>query len=376
MVLIPGRKPSDSVIVVSDSGIIEAIEPSNGGSPDLDRFGYLIVPGFIDVHVHGGGGADFMDGTEDAARAVARTHARFGTTTLLATTLTASREDIDRCVTAACAVMDHPADNEARVVGLHLEGPYICAAKRGAQPLAPIRPPDWDEMRGWIELASGRIKLITLAPETPGVLEFIGSASRAGVRVSVGHTSATYDQTRAAIDVGATHATHLFNAMPPLHHREPGPIAALLEDERVLVELIADGVHVHPAVATLIARAAGVERVILITDAMSGAAMPDGEYALGGTAVTVKEGTAKFADGTLAGSVLTMDRAFANIQRFAQVDSAAAARMTSANAAEHLGLSELIGCLEPGKRADLAIIDPETGVVDATMREGRWIWRR
>jgi N-acetylglucosamine-6-phosphate deacetylase len=376
MVLIPGRKPSDSVIVVSDSGIIEAIEPSNGGSPDLDRFGYLIVPGFIDVHVHGGGGADFMDGTEDAARAVARTHARFGTTTLLATTLTASREDIDRCVTAACAVMDHPADNEARIVGLHLEGPYICAAKRGAQPLAPIRPPDWDEMRGWIELASGRIKLITLAPETPGVLEFIGSASRAGVRVSVGHTSATYDQTRAAIDVGATHATHLFNAMPPLHHREPGPIAALLEDERVLVELIADGVHVHPAVATLIARAAGVERVILITDAMSGAAMPDGEYALGGTAVTVKEGTAKFADGTLAGSVLTMDRAFANIQRFAQVDSAAAARMTSANAAEHLGLSELIGCLEPGKRADLAIIDPETGVVDATMREGRWIWRR
>ncbi len=368
-----------ATLVAGDHGTIEEIVPATAnvsGPIDIDATGSLIVPGFVNVHVHGGGGADFMDASEAAVRRVAQTHAKFGTTTLLATTLTATRQQIDKTIEAIRFVMNHLGDDEAKIAGIHLEGPYICAAKRGAQPFAPIRPPDWVEMQEWIGISDDAIKLITLAPEIDGVLEFIKMASARGIVVSVGHTNATYDQTISAIDTGATHATHLFNAMPPLHHRQPGAVGALLDSNNVLVELICDGVHLHPSIVRTAVKAAGADRVILITDAISGAGMPDGEYELGGTPVIVKEGTAKFADGTLAGSVLTMNRAFANVQEFARVSVPIAAAMASRNAAWQFGLYDRIGSLEVGKSADFAVIDPISGSVQATMREGNWIYQR
>jgi len=362
-----------TLIVGDDGNISRIVRPETPASSTGQ--GHLIVPGFIDIHVHGAGGADFMDAASESVRLVARTHARFGTTRLLATTLTAGRDQILRCIDAVRVVMDDPREDEAEITGIHLEGPYICPAKRGAQPLEPIRAPDWDEMRAWIDESGGMIRLITLAPEIDGAIEFIRNAVAAGVIVSIGHTNATYDQALTAIDAGASHGTHLFNAMPPLGHRAPGAVGAVIAAEDVYVELIGDGVHLHPAIIRIAVRAKGVDRVILITDAISGADMPDGDYALGGQRLRVCNGTAKFDDGTLAGSVLTMNRAFINIQRFAGVTAPEASAMSSANAAIRLGLGSTAGRIEVGMRADLTVIDPESGQVEATMRGGRWAWQ-
>jgi N-acetylglucosamine-6-phosphate deacetylase len=273
--------------------------------------------------------------------------------------------------------MDLPGANEARLAGIHLEGPYICSAKRGAQPLAPIRPPDIEELAHWIDISEGAIKLITIAPDaaSDGGREFIEFAKSQGIVVSIGHTNATYDQANAAIGYGATHATHLFNAMPPLHHREPGTVGAVLASENVMVELIADGVHVHPAIAKIIVQAKGADKVILITDAISGAAMPDSTYKLGGQDVIVSNGTAKFHDGTLAGSVLTMNQAFDNIQHFANITAESAAKMSSLNAARQFGMDSWTGSIAPDKRADIAVLNTKTGNVVAAMRDGNWVYQ-
>jgi N-acetylglucosamine-6-phosphate deacetylase len=357
-------------LVVGDSGLIEEIDAVSGSfqSP-------TIVPGFIDIHVHGGGGADFMDGTVESVRTVARTHARFGTTTMLATTLTATGEQISRCIAAVRAVMNDPGPDEARIAGIHLEGPFLCPAKRGAQPLAPIRKPNWDEMAGWIDESGGAIRVITLAPELDGAIDFIKKAASAGVIVSIGHTEATFEQTVAAIEAGASHATHLFNAMPPLNHRAPGAAGALIASETAFAETIADGVHLHPGAVKIAVSAMGPGRIVLITDAMSGAAMPDGDYELGGQRVRVSGPTARFDDGTLAGSILTMNRAFENILRFAAVSPMDAANMTASNAADRLGLAKQTGRIAVGLGADLTLLDPDSGRVEATMRDGKWLWR-
>ena len=345
-------------------------------SGDIDANGLLVLPGFVDMHVHGGGGADFMHGTTDAARQVARTHARFGTTGLLATTMTASREDTDRAVVAARGVSEAgPGEGEAHIVGIHLEGPYICAAKRGAQPLAFVRPPDADELAHWIALSGQTIRQITLAPELPGAEEVIRLARANGIIVSLGHTDAKAADVLAAIEGGATQATHTFNAMRGLHHREPGTVGAVLARPEVACEVIADGVHLDPLVVRLIVAAKGAAGAVLITDAIEGAAMPDGDYALGGQAVFVREGTAAFADGTLAGSVLTMNRAFANVRRFAGVGVGEAARLSSGNAARQLGMGGRFGEIVPGRAGDIAILHPDTGEVAWTLVGGRVAWR-
>ncbi len=382
-IVTPGGILPGGALIIENTGLIEEIVPARTprrrapSAAPIDFGNKWVVPGFVDLHVHGGGGADFMDGTPEAARQVARTHARHGTTTLLATTLTGSRETIVRCLQAAVEVQNTPGPDEARIAGAHLEGPYLCAARRGAQPEQYIRPPDWDEMQAWMRIGGGSfVKKITLAPEIDGALEFIGKAAEAGVASSLGHTNATYEQAIAATDAGASQVTHLFNAMTPLTHRSPGMVGASLADSRLLLELIADGVHVHPTVVQLAIQSAGAERIALITDAMSGASMPDGTYQLGGNPVVVRNGAATFEDGlTLAGSVLTMNRAFMNVQRYAGVTPQVAARMASANAARALGLDAETGRLEPGLRADLAVVDPQTGAVEATMRDGKWIWR-
>ncbi len=366
-------------LTVDDAGDIAEVgarrtTPARSG--DIDAHGLLVLPGFVDMHVHGGGGADFMHGTPEAVRQVARTHARFGTTALLATTMTASRGDTDAAIRAARAVMEAGrGEDEARVLGIHLEGPYICAAKRGAQPEAFVRPPDAGELTHWIALSGQTVRQITLAPELPGAEAVIRLARSSGVIVSIGHTDATAADVGAAIAWGATRATHTFNAMRGLHHREPGTVGAVLARPEVVCEIIADGVHLDPLIVRLIVAAKGAAGTALITDAIEGAAMPDGEYALGGQAVIVRDGTAAFADGTLAGSVLTMNRAFRNVIGWAGVSPPDAARLSSGNAARQLGLGDRFGEIVPGRAADLAILHPDTGEVAWTLVGGRVAWR-
>ncbi|MGI4788305.1 MAG: N-acetylglucosamine-6-phosphate deacetylase [Janthinobacterium lividum] len=374
-IVTPGGVLSDGALTIGNDGMIAEVSAQRTSTPrsaDIDASGFLVLPGFVDVHVHGGGGADFMHGTVDAVRQVARTHARFGTTSLLATTLTASRSATDAAITAARAVIEAgPNPDEARVIGIHLEGPYICMTKRGAQPAEFVRPPDAGELAHWVALSGSHIRRITLAPEEAGAEEVIKLARSKNITASVGHTNATAAEVEQAIGWGATGATHLFNAMRGLHHREPGTVGAALARPEIICEMIADGVHLDPLIVRLIVAAKGPTGAVLITDAIEGAAMPDGEYKLGGHPVFVQNGTAAFADGTLAGSVLTMNRAFANLRRYAPVTLPEAALLSSGNALRQLGLDGQFGAIASGKTADLVILHPETGEVAWTLVGGR-----
>lgn len=343
----------------------------------VDGRGLTVLPGFLDLHVHGGGGADVMDATPDALRTLCRTHARQGTTGLLATTMTQSGERIHAALENAREAWKQGPDfcpDGAQVLGVHLEGPYLSPKRAGAQPIEWIRRFDAAEFTEWLDAAGGAMKLLTCAPEEADADALFARARGAGIVVSIGHTDASTAQVRTAFDRGATHATHLFNQMRPLHHREPGPIGVSLTDERVRVEVIADGHHVAPEIAQLILRAKGTCGVILITDAMAGAGAPEGLYELGGLPVTVAGGRATLADGTLAGSVLTMDRAAANVRAWTGIGWSDIARLTSTNAAEQMGWTSK-GHLTPGGDADFVLVDDAMNV-HATFIAGRCVWRR
>lgn len=344
--------------------------PSDAAVRDAD--GLTLLPGFLDLHIHGGGGADAMDATPDALQTICRTHARHGTTGLLATTMTQSRERIAAALANAASGTGFGSSG-AQILGVHLEGPYISPKRAGAQPAAWIRPFDAGEFDGWLEAAGGTIRLLTCAPEEPGAEALIADARARGIVVSLGHTNADTEQTRTALDWGAAHATHLFNQMRPLHHRDPGPIGVALTDARVrAVEVIADGHHVAPEIVRLIVRAKGVNGVVLITDAMAGAGAGDGLYDLGGNPVTVANGRATLADGTLAGSVLTLDRAAANVRDWLDLDWPALARLTATNAADQMGWTRK-GRLAVGVDADFVLVDDEL-TVHATFVAGRCVF--
>ncbi|MFH9658781.1 N-acetylglucosamine-6-phosphate deacetylase [Streptomyces sp. NPDC017248] len=333
----------------------------------LDVTGHWLVPGFVDLHNHGGGGASFAGTAEEILTAV-RTHRRHGTTTLVASTVT---DEMDLLVRQAGLLSELAEQGE--IAGIHFEGPFISPCRKGAHSEALLRDPDPAEVRKLIDAARGKAKMVTLATELPGGVDSVRLLAEHGVLAAIGHTDATYEQTVQAIDAGATVATHLFNAMPALNHRAPGPIAALLEDERVTVELINDGTHLHPATLELAFHHAGADRVAFITDAMDAAGTGDGRYMLGPLEVEVSEGVARLVEGgSIAGSTLTLDRAFRRAVTVDKLSVPDAVAALSANPARLLGLSDRVGSLEPGKDADLVLLDARFEV-KGVMRRGEWV---
>ncbi|MEV6780475.1 N-acetylglucosamine-6-phosphate deacetylase [Streptomyces syringium] len=339
--------------------------------PSVDLTGHWIVPGFVDVHVHGGGGASFSAGSAEEALTAIATHRAHGTTTMLASTVTGDLDDLARQA-AVLAELTEQGD----LAGIHFEGPFISPHRCGAHQPGLLRDPDPADVRKLVDAAHGTARMMTLAPELPGGLDSVRMLADSGVIAAVGHTDSTYGATLEAIDAGATVATHLFNAMPGLLHREPGPIAALLEDERVTVELINDGTHLHPAVLELAFARAGADRVAFITDAMGAAGMTDGMFPLGPMRVEVKDGVARIADGptagSIAGSTLTLDTAFKRAVTVDGLPVEDVVRALSVNPARLLGLADRVGSLEPGKDADLVVLNASYDLV-GVMRKGEWL---
>ncbi|MGW1005473.1 N-acetylglucosamine-6-phosphate deacetylase [Streptomyces sp. NPDC002520] len=351
--------------VVVDGKRITAAAPAD--APIIDLTGHWLVPGFVDIHNHGGGGASFS-GTVDEIMKAVRTHRAHGTTTLVASTVT---DEMDLLVRQAGLLSELAEQGE--IAGIHFEGPFISPCRKGAHSEDLLRDPEPAEVRKLIDAARGRAKMVTLAAELPGGVDSVRLLAEHGVIAAIGHTDATYEQTVEAIDAGATVATHLFNAMPALGHRSPGPVAALLEDERVTVELINDGTHLHPAALELAFHHAGASRVAFITDAMDAAGIGDGRYMLGPLEVEVSEGVARLVHGgSIAGSTLTMDRAFKRAVTVDGLPVADAVAALSANPARLLGMSDRIGSLEPGKDADLVVLDANFDV-KGVMRQGEWV---
>ncbi|UGQ12528.1 N-acetylglucosamine-6-phosphate deacetylase [Yinghuangia sp. ASG 101] len=353
-----------------ESGPPGADPGRDDGATTVDLAGRWLVPGFVDMHVHGGGGASYPSGDPEQALRAAAFHRAHGTTTTVASLVTATPSDLlDRVAALADLVTD------GVLAGLHLEGPYLSRVRCGAHDPALLRPPHAAETDALLRAGRGTVRMMTLAPELPGAVDLVRRLADAGAVAAIGHTDAAHHQTRAALDAGATVATHLFNGMRGLHHREPGPIAALLRDGGVVVELINDTVHVHPDVVSLTFQAAGAARVALITDAMGAAGMPDGTYALGPVATRVDGGIARLAGtDTIAGSTLTLDRALRNAVHGAGLPITDVVRALTATPATALGLADRVGAIAPGKRADLVVLDADLHVA-AVMRGGRWVER-
>jgi len=328
---------------------------------------HWIVPGFVDIHTHGGGGDTFTTGDPDAAVRAAAFHLRHGTTTLFASLVSSPVELMRTAVQAFTPLVDAGV-----LAGIHFEGPYLSAVRCGAQNPAHLRDASLAELTDLLTLAGGAVRMVTLAPERAGALDAIKLLVSHGVIAAIGHTDATYEQTLAAVDAGASVGTHVFNGMRPPHHREPGPVFALLGAPSVVCELVADGVHLHDGTLTFAASVAGPDRTALVTDAMAAAGMPDGAYELGGQAVDVRDGVARLTrDGSIAGSTLTMDAALRRAVS-AGIPMVDACRMTSTTPARAIGQGDTIGAIQPGWRADLAILDTNLQVL-RVMRAGVWV---
>jgi len=367
----------ERVLLSVQDGKIASVDSWNDAtrpeSFDVDARDALLLPGFLDIHVHGGAGRAVMEGTEDALNAVAVHLARHGVTGFLSTTITAGWDDQLAALRMAANAMRSPENgrNGAAVLGCHLEGPYINPKRKGAQPGQHILLPDVEDFKSRVGDLISVVKVITLAPEMPGALDLIRLLTSQGTIVSIGHTDATYDEIDAAIAAGARHITHCFNAMSQLGSREPGVVGAALSHPELTAELIWDNVHVHPASCRALINAKGPNGVILISDGIPGAGMEEGyAFSLGDLPVVVHDGTARLPDGTLAGSILTLETAFANAQSYDLLERAA---MSSRNAAVALGLGESKGLLAPGFDADFVLLNPD-GSVRQTFVAGNCVY--
>jgi N-acetylglucosamine-6-phosphate deacetylase len=372
-----GTRLLDRPMVAIEDGRIASIAtretselPARTQTRVLDYPGATLAPAFLDVHIHGAAGHDVMEATPEALSAIGSFLASHGTGSFLATTVTAPLDATLRALSGLAKLLKQPpVEGQARPLGIHLEGPFLSHTKRGVQPAEYLLAPDLAIFDRLFEAAEGHVRLMTLAPELPGASELAAHATARGVRVSVGHSNATAAETRAAIAAGAVSATHTFNAMRPLDHREPGILGTVLTTDSLYAELICDGIHTAPELVKLWWRAKGPERAILVTDAMSATGRPDGEYQLGGLAVQVANGKAT-AGGVLAGSVLTLDCALANFLAFTGAPLDQALRLLTANPAAMAGLGDQAGSLAVGQPANLVAVDA-AGRLVASIQNGQ-----
>ncbi len=363
--------PSATVLV--DKGrVMEVVQgplTHSGDWETIDLSGHWLVPGFIDLHVHGGAGADTMDGTADAIAQLADAHLKGGTTTILPTTVTHGREETLAAIHAVKELMSKP-EYTGRILGIHLEGPYICPHQKGAHREDHIRAPKVSE---WMELLADPavVRLITLAPEVDGAEELVRHAVQKGIRVAVGHSNASYDQVVQAMHWGATQITHIYNAMRGLHHRDPGVVGAALTLDQLWAQLIPDGVHVHSAAMNVVMRCKGAEKTILVTDSLRATGLPTGVYDLGGQEVIVSDDAVRLPSGNLAGSKLTMANAVRNMVRMVGISLQDAVRMATLTPAEAMGIDRYKGSLQVGRDADLVVLDDTLEVKQVWVKGAR-----
>jgi len=361
--LTPTAEIADAGILIRED-VIEAIGPRSGmtlpaGAQEIRATDKTAIPGFLDVHIHGAGGHDVMEGNATALRAITRKVSEYGTTSLVATTVTASTDETLRAVEGIAGYIAHQHETEvprAEVLGIHFEGPFISKQRRGVHPAEWIQLPSAETLSRFLKAAAGNARILTVAPEVLGAAPCIDAAREAGLVVSMGHTDATYEQARAAMARGARSATHVYNAMRPFTHRDPGVIGAVLTSPDVNAELIADGVHVEEAAMKLLLMAKGAAHVTLVSDGLSATGMPDGKYMLGSLEVIVSGGICRNAEGTLAGSTLTLDRALRNIVALG-ASLTDAVRMLTLNPATLLGIEFKKGSLRAGADADILLLD-------------------
>jgi N-acetylglucosamine-6-phosphate deacetylase len=376
-----GAAASDEILegtVLIDGDTIEAVGRDiriPKGAKRIDARDKICVPGFIDLHVHGAGGFDLMDATPEALSAVGRTLARFGTTSFYPTTVTASMPLTLRTLLRLGAwIGGAPASlakngPSAQPLGIHMEGPFISHLRLGVHPSSLVLPPTVSVFKQFLEAAGEQLSILTIAPEGPGASDVIDNALESGVRVAMGHTNATFDQALSAIDRGIRHAVHTFNAMRPFTHRDPGVIAATLLDDRVMAELIADGIHVDQAAIRLLVKAKGAFGIMLVTDGVSPMGMPEGgSYRLGEMEVSVRDGAVRNAEGTLAGSVLTMDRAIRNMRNITAMPLRDLVRMATWNPASMMNITHRKGVLAPGADADVVLLTQDLAVSQVYVR--------
>lgn len=350
---------------IIDQVLTQSVQEADFQFPDT----FHLVPGFIDLHVHGVNQWDVMDATPESLMGMSQALAREGTTAFLATTMTAAKQDIENALKNVRAVMQSTPMG-AKIMGVHLEGPFISPNKVGAQSAKHILLPQQKEIEHWQAISDRVIKLVTLAPELAGSLDFIRYLQSQHIIPAMGHTNATYTESLAAIAAGCHYATHLFNAMRGIHQREPGIATAALLSDAVWTELIVDGLHLHPAIVNLIFKLKTADKMVLVTDAMRAKCMADGQYDLGGQPVFVNNQEARLRDGTLAGSLLKLPTAIVNLMRYTSCDLPSAIKMASANPAKILGLFAKKGSIAVGKDADLVVLDEQLNVV-MTICEGR-----
>ncbi len=368
----------DQPIVVIENGSITEIASADeraipANAQHFNFAGSVLAPGFVDIHVHGGAGHDLMTADTAELSAIAKFLGSHGVSSYFPTTVTAPEEATLRALDSLATAIertggqgDSPA---ARPLGIHLEGPFLSHARRGVHLPADLLEPTLERFERFWQAARGQIRLMTIAPELPGALAVIAEAARRGVCVSLGHSDANFEEATRGIEAGARHATHTFNAMRPLNHRDPGILGAVLTDERITADIIADGVHLDPAIVRMFLTLKGANHAVLITDAIAATGMPDGRYRLGPLEVDVRDGRC-MSNGSLAGSVLTMDRAIRNVMTFAGWDLARSVRLATLNPANAAKISGSAGQLIPGAAADLVVLSP-TGEVRKTIVGGR-----
>lgn len=362
-IITPDHTIIDSVVIIEDGRIL-AIEPraqlnsSPNQTDSIDATNLLVMPGLIDIHVHGGAGSDTMDATWDGLCGMSNFFVQHGVTSFLPTTGSQSVGAISKAV-------ENFAQNQtgytgAHPLGIHLEGPYLCNKYRGAHPPEWLRDPDPEEYNRWFK--TGVIRSMTIAPELTGAIDLIKQGVRKGIHFAAGHTEATPIQIHSAADAGLNLSTHTFNGMAGLHHRDLGTVGALLADDRIFCEIIADGIHIHPAILQMVFKIKGMERTVLVTDAIRAAGMADGEYDLVGQMITVRNGIARTKAGGLAGSTLTMDKAVNNMRHFSNISINQAVRLATLSPASALGLAGSKGEIRPGADADILIADSEMNI--------------